>query len=410
MRLTRANLAKISLPPRKAELIVFDDALPGFGLRIRAGGKRVWIAQYRIGAKQRRVTLGPVQAIDPEDARRRAKEVLAHAHLGKDPQAEKAEARARAALTLASLIERYLSRHAATRLKPKTIAETKRYLTHHWRPLHPLPIHKVERQHVAMYLDGIATKNGMIAANRARAALSGLFTWAMREGLVETNPVLGTNHVVPERSRERVLLDEELAAVWRACGESDYGRIVRLLILTGQRREEVGGMAWDELDLDTGLWRIPAERTKNHRPHEIVLPSPALAVLRVIQRGTTRALVFGEGQGPFQGWSKARAALDRRLASSGHHLPTWRLHDVRRTVATRMAELGIQPHVIEAVLNHVSGHRAGVAGVYNRALYATEKRQALHLWAEHVTSLLQSAGKSVDQRSWDGEKAEFQFA
>jgi Arm domain-containing DNA-binding protein len=150
MRLSRQTVSGLALPSGRSELIVFDEVLPGFGVRIRAGGKRVWIAQYRMGAKQRRVTIGSVQAIDPDEARRRAKEVLAHAQLGKDPQLDKAEARAKAAMTLGSVVERYLDRHAALRLKPKTRADTQRYLRHHWRPLHPLPLHKVERRHAAM--------------------------------------------------------------------------------------------------------------------------------------------------------------------------------------------------------------------------------------------------------------------
>src|SRR5215213_1316050 len=316
MRLSRQTVSALSIPVGKTELIIFDEALPGFGLRIRAGGKRVWIAQYRMGAKQRRVTIGSVQAIDPDEARLRAKEVLAHAQLGKDPQADKVEARAKAALTLGAVVERYLDRHAAQRLKPKTLAETQRYLRHHWRPLHPLPLHKIERRHAAAYLAEIATSNGPIAANRARAALSALFTWAMREGLVDTNPVVGTNRAVPERSRERVLSDAELAAIWQACGDDDYGRIVQLLILTGQRREEVGGMRWAEIDLAAARWCIPSERTKNHRPHEVALTAPALKIIRVLLRRPGRPFLFGEGQGPFQGWSKARAGLDRRAAAA----------------------------------------------------------------------------------------------
>ena len=145
-------------------------------------------------------------------------------------------------------------------------------------------------------------------------------------------------------------------------------------------------MRWEEIDLASARWCMPPERTKNHRPHEIPLPAPALKIIRELLRQPDRPFLFGEGQGPFQGWSKARAGLERRAAAAGHPLAPWRLHDLRRTVATRLAELGGQPHVIEAVLNHVSGHKAGVAGIYNRALYAAEKRQALELWAEHVRS------------------------
>jgi integrase len=193
-----------------------------------------------------------------------------------------------------------------------------------------------------------------------------------------------------EASRDRVLALEELSLVWRHAGEGDYSAIVRLLILTGQRREEVAAMTWAEVDLEGATWRIASERTKNARPHEVPLSQPALDILSARARVDGRALVFGS-RGPFSGWSKAKAALDARISASRGQAPTlWRLHDIRRTVATRLADLGIQPHVIEAVLNHISGHKAGVAGVYNRAAYATEKRAALDLWAGHVTALIQA--------------------
>ena len=147
-------------------------------------------------------------------------------------------------------------------------------------------------------------------------------------------------------------------------------------------------MKWSELDLARSLWIIPADRTKNGRTHEV----PLLVSVRDLLGRTSLALrsgsLFGEGKGSFQGWSKAKAALDRRISSAGKAVEPWRLHDLRRTVATRVAELGVPPHIIEAVLNHVSGHKAGVAGVYNRALYAAEKRRALELWGEHIRGLI----------------------
>lgn len=390
MRLTVQSVARLTLPSGKSELIVFDDDLPGFGLRLRAGGKRVWIIQYRVGPKQRRVTLGSVETIDLGKARKRAKDLLAEKQLGGDPQADKFEAKARAAVTLQSVAQRYLELRAAPRLAPRSYLEVKR---HHWAPLHRVSIHRIRRSDVAARLLDIAANNGPMAANRARATLSSLFTWAMREGIADTNPVIGTNRPAPERSRSRVLSDNELVVILMACREDDYGRIVHLLALTGQRREEVGGMRWDELDLDAGLWRIPPERTKNHRPHDVPLSGPALQILEKIIR-RNRPFVFGEGDGSFQGWSKAKSALDKRIADAGSTLAPWRLHDLRRTVATRMGDLGIEPHVVEAVLNHVSGTKAGVAGVYNRSLYAGEKRAALTLWADHVMSTFQGGPQS----------------
>jgi len=173
--------------------------------------------------------------------------------------------------------------------------------------------------------------------------------------------------VAVEVSREHVVTDEELAAIWRACRDDDYGRIVRLLILTGQRRDEVGDMKWTELDLDRRIWAIPRERTKNGLTHEVPLSDVALEILQSIPRRDGRDFVFGEGRGGFSGWSKSKTRLDARIAKAGAVMRPWRLHDLRRTVATHIAEMGTLPHVVEAILNHVSGHKAGVAGIYNRA-------------------------------------------
>ncbi len=251
-----------------------------------------------------------------------------------------------------------------------------------------LPLDKIERALVASRLEGIAEQNGPIASNRARAALSALFAWAVATGQAEANPVTGTIRVAGEVSREHVIADEELAAIWQACRDGDYGRIVHLLILTGQRRDEVGDMRWSELDLARGLWTIPRERTKNGLPHEVPLSSVALEILRSTPHREERGFVFGEGQGGFSGWSKSKARLDTRITIVGSMIRPWRLHDLRRTAATRLSEHGTLPHVVEAVLNHISGHKAGVAGIYNRATYAKEKRDALDRWAKHVLELI----------------------
>ena len=170
-----------------------------------------------------------------------------------------------------------------------------------------------------------------------------------------------------------------------------------MLILTGQRRDEVGDMAKSEVSLAARKWNIPRERTKNGRAHEVPLPDLALGILEpaILREGREkRDLIFGDGVGGFSGWSKAKAAIDERIAEATGAAPTpWRLHDLRRTAATQMAELGVLPHVVEAVLNHVSGHKAGVAGVYNLALYAAEKRRALDLWAAHVEAIV--AGRAA---------------
>jgi integrase len=302
--------------------------------------------------------------------------MLGQAADGNDPAAPRSDA-------VSAVVEEYLA-WAAKSLRPSTISETERYLRHSWRSLNRLPVTGVKRRDVARGLAEIEAAHSPTVAVRARAALSGMFSWAIREGYeIPANPVHGTNRPLANASRNRVLTDAELAAIWKACNGSDYSRIVRLLILTAQRRDEIGRLRWGEIELSTGSphIRLPGERTKNHRDHIVPLAPQALALLPDPVVG--REWVFGIGKG-FSGYGRAKPLLDER---SG--VTNWRLHDVRRTAATMMADkLGILPHIIEAILNHVSGHRAGVAGIYNRAKYLDEMRSALCAWADYVSALI----------------------
>jgi integrase len=315
-------------------------------------------------------------------ARESAKDILANVRLGNDPAGEKATSRIAASATFRPAADRFLERQER-RLRPKTYTDVRRYLLSHWRPLHGLVLAKISRATVAARLAIIANESGLAAADRARAALSALFAWAIREGLCEANPVIGTNKASDARPRERVLSDKELAEIWRMLGDDDYGAVVKLLILTGSRREEIGGLLHSEVNLEARMVSLSGERTKNRRPHDIPLSSPACAILSQYVP-SNREFVFGPGTG-FRKWWAGKEALDGRL----NGVAAWRLHDIRRTVATGMAELGVQPHIVEAVLNHVSGHKAGIAGVYNRAVYAPEKTAALELWGRHVLALIQ---------------------
>jgi integrase len=405
MKLIQANLAKlraIPLPAGKSELRIFDPELTGFAFRIRAGAHGTlhsWIIQYRVRGKhqQKTATLGPIDKLSAAAARDRAKRDLAQAQLGIDPQDEKRESRINSKETFSAVAEHYL-KHKSTRLKPRTFVQVETHLTNHWKAFKTRPIHEISRRDIALQLVKIADERGPYAANRARATLSNFYTWAMKEGIVEANVVLGTNRQADEKARERVLSDAELVAIWKACNADDYGNIVRLLILTGQRRDEVGAIAQSEIRLADRQWNIPRERTKNGRAHSVALSDPAIAILTTaIEREgrQDRDAIFGEGNsgGGFSGWSKCKERLDKRIIEARKKpLPDWRLHDLRRTAATRMADLGVLPHVIEQILNHVSGHKGGVAGVYNRALYANETRQALDLWAAHVEAI--AAGKA----------------
>jgi integrase len=379
MKLTKENVGKLKLGGA-ADRIWFDDKITGFGVRLREGGKRTWIIQYRVGRKTRRFTLADVEKLSAERAREEARNRLAQVTLGGDPKADLDDKRRKAEDDLGSVVELYLQAREPA-LRAKSVAESRRYLRVYWKPLHGMPAHEVTRRDVAAQITRITADHGPVPASRARAYLSALMSWAMREGLVEANPVTGTNKPPEPAARDRVLSDEEIAAVWNACRDDDLGRIVKLLMLTGCRRDEIANLRWSELDLESAVINLPGERTKNGRAFEIPLSGPAVDILRSCPRRIGRELVFGDGEGGFQGWSKAKISLDKRAA-----IAPWRIHDLRRTVATVMADkLGVLPHIIEAMLNHVSGHKAGVAGVYNRASYEREVRAALILWADHVT-------------------------
>ena len=374
MRFTQKAITDLDLPTGKNETIVFDDDLPGFGLRIRAGGKRTWIYQYKIGNQNRRITLGAATALSLASARATAIKIHAQVRLGRDPSVEKAEARVRASETVAAALQSYLT-YQRTRLRPRSYVEVERHLIKHGRPLHSLQLDKVDRRAIAAEISAAAVKSGAVTANRIRASLSAFFAWCIGEGLLDLNPVIGTNRQ-EEKSRTRVLTDDELKSIWNALGSDDYSTVVKLLMLTGQRADEIAALRWSEIVGDQIA--LPESPAKNRRQHIIPMSSAVRAILD--GRAHNDEFVFGRRHGrPFRGWGVCKAALDQRAK-----LKHWVHHDLRRTMATRLAESGTAPHIIEAVLNHVSGHKAGVAGIYNRASYEDQKRIALEKWASHV--------------------------
>jgi integrase len=397
VKITARTIAGLSLPVGKGDAIFFDDDLPGFGIRLRASGDRLcrsWVAQYRAHGRTRRMKLGPVEALTPDQARQAAKRLLAKVHLGDDPQADKMERRQKDVQKLSAVVREYLAaKESDLVLRPRSLHEVRRYLTqNYFKPLHSMPIDRITRRDVAARLLAITRESGAPTAARARSSLSAMFVWAMGAGLVDANPVIGTNQPQLPPSRDRVLDDSELAAIWHACLDDDYGPIVRLLILTGCRRQEVGGMMWSEIDLDRGMWTIPAARTKNGRAHTLPLPPAALAIIKNVSRRDGRDYLFGERAAGFTLWSPEKRALDLRL---GESVKQWRLHDIRRSAATGMANLGTQPHIIEAVLNHYSGHRAGVAGIYNRSLYEREMHRALAIWSERIRTIVTGGERKI---------------
>jgi integrase len=251
----------------------------------------------------------------------------------------------------------------------------------------------VQRIDVARCLNAITRKSGHATTGRARAALSSLFTWAMKQGQATHNPVIGTENPITA-SRDRVLKDTELAAIWRACGDDDFGKIVRLLICTGCRREEIGGLRWrPEINLDDATITLPKERTKNRHEHVLPITPLAMQIIRSIQERVGRVHLFGDRSAAgFNAWSAHMRELGKRL----HGIAPWKLHDLRRSLASWLADHGdVEPHIIEAILNHYSGHRSGVAGIYNRAKYARQIRAALSLWDDHLRSLIEGGRRKV---------------
>jgi integrase len=387
MKLTKA--AVMALKTDKEDHVYWDDSMPGFGVRVRGGAKR-WIIQYRVGRQQRRESLGDIRKVTLDDARSVARKRFASVVLGADPAADKAKARAAAAatkLTLGSVAGRYLDARRDL-IRPNTFKEATRYFAVQWRPLSDRQINGIARADVAAQLQVITKENGRIAASRARAYLSAMFAWAICEGLCEANPVIATNDPgAGVKPRERVLADHELATIWNACGDDDFGRIVRLLILTGCRRQEIGRLKWAEINFDTGVITIPADRTKNHHALELSLPAVALEILQSTpHRGE---YFFGNGPSGFTSWSMATVALRHRITAP---LAPWSLHDLRRTYRTGLGRLGVRPDISELLINHVKG---GVQAIYDRYSYSREKKAALALWAEHVASLVEEREPKV---------------
>jgi integrase len=395
MKFNVRNTESLKLPVGKAEKIYFDDDIPGFGLRLREGGGRYWIFQYTIGTKRsgskpthHRISLGKFSAVPVAKAREQAGEYYAKVRLGQNPAAEKHRDRARASKTFEAVAKLFLARQRE-RVRPSSYSEAERHLLVNCKPLHTHSFDAIERRVIAQRLTEITQAHGPIASNRVRTTLSALFSWAMRDGWVESNPAAATNRN-DENTRDRVLSAAELHSLWNALPPGDFGAIVKLLVLTGQRKTEISDLCWSEIDLERSFIRLPAERVKNGRVHEIPISGAVRQILETQIRRGERDFVFGEGQGGFSGFGRCKQRLDAKI-----ELPPWTLHDLRRTAATGMAEIGVQPHIIEAVLNHISGHKSGVAGIYNRASYEAEKATALARWADHVTNIVEGRDSNV---------------
>jgi integrase len=419
-KITERLWETLQVPKGARDVFVWDDELAGFGIRKFASGKAFFVVKYVVNGRTRRQSLGEcvsgtvTRRVGTEKgarptsslkvARSLASEVKAKARLGQDVVAERQAATAKeAGPTVADLIPRYLEvrrdgEDGMRQLRPSSLGYVRRYLEQVWRPLHGVRLDALTRADVKGRIEELARENGKVAADRARAAFSTFCAWCIEQdhGLA-ANPCIGVRDKSINGARDRVLSEGELAQVWRACADDSYGRIVRLLILTGCRREEIGQLAWPEVSVTKRQIELPARRTKNGRAHIIPLAPAAMALLPPTREGGDH--VFGrDASSPFSGFSRAKEALDERIAiarrkAGQRPIEPWRLHDLRRSTATHLAEvIGVPPHIIELTLNHVSGTRAGIAGIYNRSELLSERRDALEKWARHIVKL--AAGPS----------------
>jgi integrase len=400
--------------PATARKEIPDGLLPGLYLVVQPSGAKSWAVRYRHAGAPRKLTIGPHPAIDLASARTIGGKALRAAAEGRDPAAEKQSAKGeakRAAIEEArgkrdlfeNVAREFIERHAMKSNRETTWRETARILG-----LRPdaegklievggdvIPAWKgrkvqdITKRDVIALLDSVNDR-APIMANRVLAAVRKLFNWCLARDVISVSPCALVEPPAPERSRERILTDDEIRRLWKATDVEGwpFGPLVKMLLLTGQRLGEVGGMRWDELDLDAKMWTLPGERVKNDNKHEVPLSDLAVEILRAQPRiKTTKGFVFTTTRdAAVSGFSRAKDRLDETMAADGGALEHWTFHDLRRTMASGMARLGIQLPVIEKILNHTSGTFRSVVGVYQRHSFADEKRAALQAWASFVQS------------------------
>jgi integrase len=382
-KLTKLSLDAIQ-PPAKGQVDHWDDEVTGLGLRVSFGGKKSWTLMYRHNGLLRRMTIGPYPTIGLSEARRQARQLLLEAATGQDPARRKQEARR--AESFGDLTDLYIEKHA----KPmkRTWREDQRMinaeLLPRWKNLKPGDI---SRRDVIRLLDAIVDRGSPVQANRVRALISKIYNFAIRRGIVEANPAYMVENPGVEKPRDRVLSEDEIRALWIAT--QDEGRVIfdafRLGLLTAQRRGEIIGMSWDEVDLKAGWWTIAAERSKNRLAHRVPLGTQAIRILRERRnldddsRYVFPTRFHGKGDAPT---TEIQKVVNRVRKDSGIDFV---FHDLRRTAATCMTAIGISRLVVSKVLNHVE---RGITAVYDRHSYDSDKRDAIERWDVRLQQIL----------------------
>jgi integrase len=374
-------------------VVYWDAGVPGFGVKVTPKGRKVFIVLYRTGgagSKLRKYTIGPYGRVTLHQARVAAQKVFAAKLEGRDPAAEKRESKRR---IVADLVEDLLESFITQRLSQnRSGAEIARVLRREvGKPWAGRSIHSIAKRDVVEVVSAIVQRGAPSAANKTLKSLKTFLRWCVGRAVLDQSPAEGVPLPTKEVARDQVLDDMELAQVILAARKigGPYGAIVELLALTGQRRQEVACLAWEELDLAQQVWTIPKSRTKNGKAHVVHLSRQSLAVVQGADRlGPFLFTLLGTK--PFQDFTRAKRRLDQLSGMTG-----WRLHDLRRTCVSGMARLGVAPHVADKILNHQAGTISGVAAVYQRHEFLVERRAALDLWGAHIDQLLR--GKFPDR-------------
>jgi integrase len=407
----------------------FDASFGGLALRVTETGNKSWALFYRIHGRLRRFTIGSYPAIEPAAARKKATEALEKVELGKDPAAEKAAIRNNPlpdADTFGALWEDYLRIYAKKNMKKRGLYVLQKTIEAdvlpRWKNKPLTGDAAIIKRDVLSMVNEIVARGADVHANRVFSKVRAIFNWAISQDRLAVSPMQGLVKPTVETDRERVLTDDELRWFWLACEEIGwpFGPIFRLLLLTLQRRSEVGDCPWTELSVPKATWSIPPERTKNGLSHEVHLSAGTLRVLSKLPKPHHGLLFSVTGETSVSGFSRAKERLDAAMIRIRRRelglpedddafrkalkiatakplpveIPHWTPHDLRRTATTRMAEdLGIAPHIVDKILNHTSGTIRGVAKIYNRASYLKERRDALSAWSNWLDALTERSSR-----------------
>jgi integrase len=385
-----------ALPTPSSDVVYWDAASPGFGMKVTPRGRKVFVVLYRTGgagSKLRKYTIGPYGRVTLHQARVAAQKVFAAKLEGRDPAAEKREAKRR---VVADRVEDLLEAFIAQRLSQNRSAnEVARLLRREvGKPWTGRSIHEISKRDVVEVVSAIEHRGAPVAANKALKSIKTFMRWCVGRAVLDQSPAESVPLPTKEVARDRVLDDQELVRVILAARQigGPYGAIVEFLALTGQRREEVARLTREELDLTRRVWTIPKSRTKNAKVHVVHLSNQSVDFLnRANSRGP---LVFSVlGTKAFQEFSRAKRLLDKLSGVTG-----WRLHDLRRTCVSGMARLGVAPHVADKILNHQSGTISGVAAVYQRHDFLAERQMALERWGTHVAQIVVQDSRALRRK------------